>query len=185
MVNKFIQNNKKIKFNWAKDKILICDRNWDATHNSYDILRNEYTRFGSSHPLWFGGFRFADIIRMPTNTDESLTAIVSIYISCPEKLIETIFHVIPAGDRSRESFDVKLKKPIIVMPGMTYDIFADFSHNINIEIDKVTAWKCIGHAGHINATLPNQNITIEFKRHPKSEYSIEFSIVSQLYFNVK
>lgn len=142
------------------------------------MLPNVATTFAARKPVLFGGFRVGGF-ENKTVSGKSLLATVRITkeVGVNVELQEEIQRVVYADKKSTAPLEIKLKKPIVFLPGTKYKINIDFSANNINENGFVEGWLC----SYSRVARGVESDTIVGNIELKSDFS--YSILSELYFN--
>lgn len=175
-------------FNWNGENLVTCCRTKKEDSVEDDqvaIMVEEYTTFSASKKILFGGFTLFGFLNKSRNERNLLATIM---ISNETKAtLDEFKHTfnLEADPVKSESFKIRLKKPIILMPNIKHHIKVDFTTNAHEDDENLDQLQ-ISYAGGELKIEPKdigENTIIEFHDHPYFKYDAKFSMISQLHFN--
>lgn len=184
--NKFKRNPTSApKFYWDESHLIKCLREKQIRAES-SILRNEYTVFTTSSKILLGGFRFFDFLNK-TYSDNKLSAVVCITKENETEPLDKFEFALYAKSMISVSHEIRLKKPIVIIPHTKYNIHVDFSVNTTEyknDDDEIEGWSFLKGQLTLSSLKIGENISIKFHKHSDHDnYGPKFSIISEFNFN--
>lgn len=187
---KFCKTCKVVNiFDWNEGRLIKCTRDRFDEENVSEctISHHEYTSFSASKKVLLGGFRFLPF-KNETSSGETLSATILVtkqHGAVCELLECNINFEVISNQMTSELLEIKLAKPIVVIPNMMYSIDVNFSINELNDQEMVDDWVYEGgrFSSELSSVIVDNDICISFHNHPNFPFGSEYSVITEFYFN--